>query len=276
MRALSRTLKLTKPLAVLDLETTGAVLQLDRVVEIAILKIYPDGRRATLHERLNPGCPIPPEATAIHGIDNADVRDCPTFKNVAAKIARFLKSCDLAGYNLIRFDLPLLQAEFSRAEFDFSFKGCRIVDACHIFIKKEPRDLTAALKLFCNEDRSQAHSALHDVYSCWKVLAAQLRRYTDLPLDMQGLHTFCNDRDERFVDASRRFEWRHNKAAFAFGKHRGRPLEDVAREDPDFLKWMLEADFPVEAKAIASAALKGKFPGRTVSPKSGQQGHSES
>jgi len=257
---MSRSLKLTRPLAILDLETTGTAPSLDRIVEIAILKIYPDGRKTKYHERVNPGVRIPPEATKVHGIGDKHVKECRPFKNLAAKIDRFLEGCDLAGYNLIRFDLPLLQFEFARAEVEFSLDGRRVVDACHIFHRKEPRDLAAALKFFCDEEHYQAHSALHDVRACWKVLAAQLGRYTDLPLDLQGLHNFCNERDERFVDADRKFEWRHDEATFTFGKYRGRSLKEVAKEEPGFLEWMLAKDFGPETKAIVQRALEGKFP----------------
>jgi DNA polymerase-3 subunit epsilon len=264
---MSRNLKLTRPLAVLDLETTGTVPSLDRIVEIAIVKIYPDGRKTRYHERVNPGVPIPPEATKVHGIGDKEVRNCPAFKNLAAKIGRFLEDCDLAGYNLVRFDLPLLRCEFARAGFEFWSDGRRIVDVCQIFHKKEPRDLPAALKFFCAQEHSQAHSALHDVRATWKVLEAQLTRYTDLPLDMQGLHDFCNEHDDRFVDAERKFEWRHNEATFAFGKYRGRSLREVAEEEPGFLEWMLTKDFEAETKAIVAEALKGHFPKQRVGGK---------
>ncbi len=240
---------------------------MDRIVEIAILKIYPDGKETKYHERVNPEVPIPPEATKVHGIGDEHVKDCVPFKKLAATIGQFLKDCDLAGYNLIRFDLPLLQNEFGRAEVELSLEERRIVDACQIFHRKEPRDLAAALKFFCGEEHSQAHSAMHDVRACWKVLEAQLSRYTDLPLDLQELHNYCNRRDERFADAERKFEWRHNEATFAFGKYKGRSLREVARQEPGFLEWMLASDFGAETKAIVERALKGKFPNRSASVK---------
>ncbi len=158
----------------------------------------------------------------------------------------------------------MLQNEFVRANVEFSSKGRRIVDACQIFHRKEARDLAAALRFFCNEEHSQAHSALDDVQACWKVLEAQLCRYTDLPLDLDGLHSFCNEREERFVDGDRKFEWRRNEATFAFGKYRGRSLKEIAKEEPSFLEWMLTRDFGSETKAIVLAALKGKFPKQSV------------
>src|ERR1700730_2980087 len=261
---MSRRLKLTKPLAILDLETTGTTTSQDRIVEIAILTIQQDGKETPYRKLVNPGIPIPPEATKVHGIDDDDVKDCPTFKELAVKIYQILEKSDLAGFNLIRFDLPMLQAEFARTKVKFSLENRRIIDACHIFHKKEPRDLAAALKFFCDEDHTGAHSAMTDVRACWKVLAAQVSRYKDLSLDLQGLHNFCNERDDRFVDAGRKFDWRHNEATFAFGKHRGSSLKDIAKREPDFLAWMLRSDFEPETKAIVEKALTGKFPERQV------------
>ena len=263
--AMSRRLKLTKPLAILDLETTGTTPSLDRIVEIAILKVYPDRTNASYHRRVNPEIPIPPEATRVHGIEDDDVKRCPPFTKLAPEISHFLANCDLAGYNLLKFDLPLLQSEFSRSKIAFSCENRRVVDACRIFQLKEPRDLISALKFFCNEQHSDAHSALHDVEACWKILRAQVIHYPDLPLDVHGLHDFCNPRDERFVDGDRKFEWRYNEATIAFGKNRGRSLKETAEQDPGFLEWMLRSDFGPETKEIAENALKGTYPKRPVS-----------
>jgi DNA polymerase III subunit epsilon len=257
---MTRRLKLTRPLAIVDLETTGTTVTLDRIVEIAIAKIQPDGSKSTYHKRINPGVPIPPEATKVHGIGDSDVRSCPQFKKLAAEIGKVLSNCDLAGYNLVKFDLPLLQNEFARAKVDLSWDNCRVVDVCQIFHRKERRDLGAALKFFCDEEHSGAHSALNDVEACWKVLKAQLIHYSDLPLDVQGLHKYCDPPDSRYVDGGRKFEWRFNQAHFAFGKHRGHSLHEVAEEDSEFLEWMLGADFPPDTREIVARALKGKFP----------------
>ena len=165
---MSLSLKLTRPLAVLDFETTGITPAFDRIVEIGILKIYPDGSRTDYHRRVNPECPIPPEATSIHGIGDDEVKECPSFKEIAPEVIQFLEDCDLAGFNLAKFDLPLLQKEFARAKIEFSKNKHRVVDVCRIFHRKEPRDLASALKFFCNEDHSAAHSALNDVEACWK------------------------------------------------------------------------------------------------------------
>jgi DNA polymerase III subunit epsilon len=263
---MSRRLKLTRPLAILDLETTGTATSHDRIVEIAILTIQPDGKKIPYRKLVNPGIPIPPEVTKVHGIDDEDVEGCPLFKELAVKIDRVLDGSDLAGFNLIKFDLPMLQAEFARSGIEFSLQNRRVIDAYHIFHKKEPRDLAAALKFFCDEQHTEAHSAMTDVRACWKVLEAQVSHYTDLPLDLQGLHDFCNERDNRFVDASRKFEWRHNEATLAFSKYKGRSLKDIAERERGFLEWMLEGDFEPETKAIAERALKGKFPRRKLQP----------
>jgi DNA polymerase-3 subunit epsilon len=263
---MSRTLKLSRPLAILDLETTGTTPIMDRIVEIAILKVDPNGSTAEYFERVNPGIPIPPEATEVHGIGDDEVKECPPFEKFAPKINMFLKGCDLAGYNLIKFDLPFLRSEFARVQCTVLFGQHCVVDACRIFHRKEPRDLISAVKFFCEQEHSQAHSAEDDVQACWKVLKAQIARYKDLPLNLEGLHSFCNERDARFIDEDRKFQWRYNEATIAFGKNRGRPLRDVAEDDAGFLEWMLKADFSTETKQIAKKALAGKFPRRQQAP----------
>jgi DNA polymerase-3 subunit epsilon len=264
----SFSLNLTRPLAVLDFETTGTAPAFDRIVEIGILKIFPEGSRTVYHRRVNPQCPIPPEATSVHGIGDDEVKQCPSFEKIAPELLQFLEECDLAGFNLLNFDLPLLQKEFARANVEFSRYKHRVVDACKIFHRKEPRNLISALKFFCNEDHSQSHSALHDVEACWRILEAQLTRYADLPRDMDGLDNFCSEQDGRFVDADRKFEWRYNEATIAFGKNRGRSLKEIVRQDPGFLQWILASDFGSETKDIVRKALEGKFPRQSAySPK---------
>jgi DNA polymerase-3 subunit epsilon len=261
---MDRKLKTSRPLAVLDLETTGVVPAQDRILEIAIVKVESDGRRALHHKRINPGIPIPPEATRVHGIRDQDVAECPSFEEVAPEIASILSGCDLIGYNLIKFDIPFLESEFVRAKIPFSLDRHRVIDACRIFQRKEPRDLTSALRFYCQEKFSNAHSAVADAEACWKVINAQLDTYDDLPLEIDTLHEFCNPRDYRFVDRDRKFEWRHNQATVAFGRNRGRSLKESAKEDPSFLEWILKSDFKPETKEIAKDALGGRFPERTA------------
>lgn len=260
-----RTLRLDRPLAIFDLETTGASPQLDRIVEIAILKIYPDGRKTKYRTLVNPEMQIPPEATKVHGIADKDVKRKPSFPKIARKVARILYDCDLGGYNAIRFDLPMLLSEFRRTGVPFAVGGRRVIDPYSIFVTKEPRNLAAACSFYCGKEHGNAHSALDDARACWQVLQAQLIRYTDLPCDLDGLHEFCSATGDRYLDTARKFEWRHNKATFAFGKHHGQFLEKVTKENPDYLAWMLEEDFPTDTKGIVQNALKGKFPTRSQS-----------
>jgi DNA polymerase-3 subunit epsilon len=256
---------LKRPLAILDLETTGVWTDYDRIVEIAILKVNPDHTHIKFHKRVNPGIPIPPEATEVHGISDKDVSKEPKFGTIAEKVVRFLHGCDLAGFNLIRFDLSMLKHEFDRAKVKFSLEGRRVVDACRIFHRKERRDLTAAYRFFCGAEHDEAHSALHDARATWEVLKAQLTHYEDLPTDLDGLHELCNEVDDRFVDGGASFVWRHRKAVFAFGKHRGTTLEVLARNDPSYLNWMLSQDFHIDTIRIVRNALDGKFPKWAIS-----------
>jgi len=260
-----RKLNTSRPLAVLDIETTGVVPLHDRIVEIAILRMEQDGRSATFHKRINPGIPIPPEASSVHGIRDEDVVDCPSFRELAGKIAEILSGCDLVGYNVIKFDIPFLQSEFTRTQMSFSLDQSRVIDAWRIFQRKEPRDLASALRFYCKEQLSSAHSAAADAEACWRVLSAQLNAYGDLPLEVTALQDFCNPHDDRFVDRDRKFEWRHNQATVAFGRNRGRSLKEMAKVDPGFLEWMLKSDFAQETKEIAKKALHGEFPERDTS-----------
>lgn len=260
---------LERPLAVFDLETTGTMPQKDRIVEIAILKIEPEGRRETLCHRVNPEMPIPREATAIHGITDADVAAEPTFRQLAPGLAEFLTSCDLAGFNLIRFDLPLLRHEFERASIPFRMAGRRLVDALTIFHHKEPRNLAAAHRFYCGEEFDEAHSAAADVRATYRVLLGQLRRYGDLPHSMDDLHRFCNPIEA--VDVDRRFVWQGDEVLFAFGKYRGQPLRSIVTADRGYLEWIAnESELPAEARRIARDALQGVFPLRLTSKSPGR------
>lgn len=248
---------LERPLAVFDLETTGTVPHQDRIVEIAIVKVEPDGRSETRTRRLNPGMPIPPEASAVHGIFDADVAHEPTFRQLAADLAEFLAGCDLAGFNVVKFDLPLLRHEFERAGIPFNMGGRRVVDAKTIFVRQEPRDLSAAHQLYCGETFENAHSAEADALATYRVLVGQLLHYDDLPHSMDGLHRLCNP--DEGVDADGRLRWRGGEAVFAFGRHRGLTLHAVSVADRDYLQWVMEGDFTPEFKDIVAAALQGRF-----------------
>ncbi len=251
-----------RPLVFFDLETTGTERTLDRIVEIAAVAVPPEGPPRVFDRRVNPGVRIPSEASAIHGITDADVKDAPTFRQIAPDLLAFLGEADLAGYNVRGFDIPLLLKEFERSGVAFRLEGRRIVDMQTIFFRKEPRDLGAALRFFAGREHSGAHAALADVVASAEVLAGQLRRYPDLPRTLGGLHEFSAPIEGRWVDPDKRFFWRDGEAVFAFGDHRGRSLALVAETNPDYLDWMVRKDFPEPAKEIVRNARRGVFPKR--------------
>lgn len=247
-------LTLRRPLAIFDLETTGIDTRTDRVVEISILKVWPQRRAEEHTRRLNPGIPIAPEATAIHGIADADVRDAPRFEEVADDLLDRLDGCDLCGFNLKRFDLPLLATEFRRAGRSFSLEGRALIDPQEIFHARERRDLTAAVRFYLGRDHEDAHSAVADVRATAAILDAMLTRYPDLRRDVEGLHV--QFQDPRAVDPNGFFTRVGGEIRFAKGKHRGQPLAFIARTYPDYLEWMLAEDFFEDTKAIARDALR--------------------
>ena len=255
-------LKLTRPLAVFDLETTGTAIGVDRIVEIAILKINPDGTEKPYRWRVNPEMPIPSESSAVHGIYDKDVEREPPFGEVAPRVAEILKGCDLAGYSILGFDLPLLKSEFKRVDVDFSPKGRHVIDPLRIFNRTEPHKLEDAYLFYCKSKHEAAHSASEDTRVCWEVMQAQLDRYADLPRNIEELHDYCQPPDDRYVDSDKKFEWRYGQAAFAFGPCRGLLLKDVATDNRSFLDWILRKDFSEETKRIVRDALEGKFPAR--------------
>lgn len=260
---MSEKLVLDRPLAVFDIESTGVVPQRDRIVEIAVIKITQDGTTKSTVRRLNPQMPIPPGATAIHGITDADVADCPTFGDIAERLFNYLDGCDLAGYNITSFDVPMLEMEFKRVGIDFHISERRILDAYNIFCKLYPRTLTAAYQFFCGKNLEGAHGALADTTATWEVLLGQLARHPELPKDTAGLASFCDLTDPEQVDKNRRFKWNGDEVIINFGKHSGRGLRDIAENEPGFLRWIIKSDFSDEVKEIASNALIGKFPQRT-------------
>ena len=249
-----KNIRLDRPLAVLDLETTGTDPKLDRIIEISILKVRPDGGHDHRTRRVNPGVPIPPQATAIHGISDDDVAGSPTFRAIAPGLVRFLDGCDLAGFNILNFDLRLLAAEFNRVGLVFPVAGRRIIDACRIYHQREPRDLTAALKFYCGLEHEGAHGAAADVLATTAILDAQVARYADLPRTIEGLHAHCNDANA--IDMSGMFG-RDEDGVIVFirGKYKGRSLSDIAASKPDYLEWMQREDFYDDTKAIAAEAL---------------------
>ena len=252
--------KLERPLAVFDLEATGTSPRADRIVEISIVRIMPDHSRKSYNRRINPRIPIPEEATAIHGITNEDVAECPVFPDVAQEIYGLLEECDLCGYNVLRFDIPMLVEEFLRAEIEFDIENRRIIDAQRIYHRREPRDLTAALSFYCGEMHLDAHGAEADVLATIRVLEGQFMKYKDLPEDMDELHEYCNPRDPTWVDRTGRLKWRNSQIVLNFGRMKGKPLKDIIENDSGFIKWMLRSDFPRDTKQIIHDATQGKWP----------------
>ena len=257
-----RTLELDRPLVVFDLETTGVDPESDRIVEISACRLEPGGSRAWLDHRVNPGAPIPPEATAIHGISDQDVADAPSFEQLADDIEAFLEGADLGGFNVARFDLPALDAEFRRAGRDAALTERRVIDVMTIFHRKERRDLGAAVRLYLGREHDGAHAARADVEATVGVLEAQVRRYADLPGTVEELDAWCKAPPPGALDHGRRLVWNDAEAVVNFGPHRGRSLREVAA-DPEargFLRWILGKDFDADVKRIVADALDGKFP----------------
>jgi len=246
-------LKLKRPIAFFDLETTGTNPAKDRIVEIAIVKINPDGSRETYEKRLNPEMPIPAEASAIHGIHDEDVAHAPTFAQVAHEIKQFLQHCDLGGYNSNQFDLPLLAESFLRVEVPIDFRKRKKVDVQQIFFKKEQRTLSAALQFYCQKELTGAHGALADVHATIDVLEGQLARYDDLENDIDALDKFTGNNE--FLDYSRRIRLKEEVPYFNFGKHKGKPVAKVFKEEPQYYDWMMQADFPLDTKQAISDIL---------------------
>jgi DNA polymerase-3 subunit epsilon len=247
-------LVLSKPLAILDLETTGIDAQTDRIVEIGILKVLPDRRQIRRNHRVNPGIPIPPEATAVHGITDANVANEPRFEQLATEIRNFLDGCDLCGFNLKDFDLRFLYCEFNRASQPFSLEGRVFIDPMKIFHARERRDLAAAVRFYCGREHEDAHSASADALATAEVLDAMLARYADLPRTVAGLDQHL--KDPNAVDSIGNFIRVKGEIRFAFGKHRGQPLDTVARSKPSYLQWMLAQDFLDDTKALVKDALR--------------------
>ena len=251
---------LRRPLVFFDLETTGIDLAADRIVQFAFVKVHADKSQEEWMELVNPGIPIPPEASQIHHITDDMVRDKPNFAEFAQKIQQFLQGCDLGGFNIQRFDVPFLQAELQRCNCSLELQHIKILDVQTIFHKREPRDLAAAYRFYCNKQHDGAHDALADVRVTLEVLSAQLSRYPDLPREVKGLHSFCRTVDDRWVTMDRKLYWRNKEAIIAFGKHKGKSLQWVCQNDADYLTWIQNGDFSEEFRALAAEALKGNFP----------------
>jgi len=242
-------LNLKRPIAFIDLETTGINVSTDRIVELSVLKISPNGKEEWMSTRVNPEMAIPPKTTAIHGISNEDVANSPTFIEVAKKLAVFLEGCDLAGYNAIKFDIPVLAEEFLRVNIDFNFRKRRYIDVQVIFHKKEQRTLSAAYQFYCKKDLEDAHSSKADTAATFEVLKCQLDRYKDLENDVEKLADFSSFNSN--VDFAGRIILNENGVeVFNFGKHKGKPVEVVFSEEPAYYSWMMNGEFPLYTKKV--------------------------
>lgn len=252
---LEQLLPLDRPVVVFDTETTGTNARFDRIIEIACVKICGDGRREVWLRRVNPSIPIPAASTAIHGIRDADVAGLPRFADVAPELAAFLEGCDLAGYNITGFDLPVLRVEFLRAGVSFEVRERRLLDAQRIFFAREPRHLAAAARFYCQCEHNGAHGALADAEMTLKVLIGQLERYSELPRSVPELHAlFCAGLDQD-MDPEGRIRLVHGEPTVNFGRNRGRTLKDISREEPRFLRWILKGDFSEPVKELARRFL---------------------
>ncbi len=254
-------IQLNRPLAFFDLEATGMLTAKDRIVEFAFIKINPDGTKEEWRELVNPEMPIPPDATAIHHITDADVADKPTFKDFAPKLNKFLEGADLGGYNLVRFDVPMLVEEFLRAGVEFDIEKRRIVDAMRLFYLMEPRNLKAAYKFYCGKTLEDAHSALADTQATFEVFLGQLDKYQGQPVidekdtehpplswDLDNIHHLSAG---RFADLTGQIAFNDKgEEIFNFGKHKGRTVREVFTSEQGYYDWMMKADFPLQTKRV--------------------------
>lgn len=242
-------LNLKNPLVFFDLETTGINIVKDRIVEISFVKVYPNGKEESKTRRINPGIPIPPESTAIHGITDEDVKNCPTFKEIAKSLAAQIEGCDLAGFNSNRFDIPMLAEEFLRAGLDVDLNKRKFVDVQTIFHKMEQRTLTAAYKFYCGKDIEHPHSAEADTVATYEILKAQLDRYSELQNDVNYLSQYSSYSNN--VDFAGRMVYNENKEeVINFGKYKGQLVVDVLKKDPSYYSWIMNGDFTLNTKKM--------------------------
>ncbi len=239
-------LQLSRPIVFIDLETTGMNIAIDRIVEIAIIKILPDKTKVVKHKLINPQMPIPKVSSDIHGITDDKVKEAPTFKDVANELKQFIDNADLSGYNSNRFDIPLLMEEFIRAGISLDMTDRRMLDVQTIFHMMEKRTLAAAYKFYCEKELVDAHSAEVDATATWEILEAQLERYQNLGETIDTVLQFTGE--EKYVDFARRFVMDNDVEVFNFGKHKGRSVAQVLKAEPQYYDWMMKGDFPLHTK----------------------------
>lgn len=251
-------LKLKRPLLFFDIESTGLNVASDRIVEISMVKVMPDGSRDVKTRRVNPTIPIPEAARAVHGISDEDVKDCPTFAQLAKSMMAWMEGCDIAGYNSLNFDIPMLTEEFMRVGLDPKFRERNLVDVQVIFYKKEPRTLSGAYKFYCGKNLEDAHAAEADTMATLEVLESQLDRYPDLENDVAALADFTK-RQKMLDYAGRIVLDEHDVPIFNFGKHKGRSVREVLEQEPSYYTWMQNGDFTQDTKNVLTKIyLEGK------------------
>jgi DNA polymerase-3 subunit epsilon len=239
-------LQLSRPIAFIDLETTGINIASDRIVEIAIIKFLPDNTKQLKHKFINPQMPIPKSSSEIHGITDEKIKDAPTFKEAANELKQFIDNSDLSGYNSNKFDIPLLMEEFLRAGIVIDMSNRRMLDVQTIFHMMEKRTLEAAYKFYCEKELTDAHSAQADVQATSEILEAQLKKYENLGNTVESVLKFIGE--EKYVDFARRFVMDNNVEIFNFGKHKGRSVAEVLKAEPQYYDWMMRGEFPLHTK----------------------------
>jgi DNA polymerase-3 subunit epsilon len=239
-------LQLTRPICFIDLETTGINVSTDKIVEIAIVKIMPDGTKQVKRKLVNPEMAIPKAASEIHGISDEMVKEAPTFKQIANEIKQFIELSDLAGYNSNRFDIPMLNEEFLRAGISVDIESRKLLDVQKVYHMMEQRTLSAAYKFYCNKNLEDAHSAEADATATWEVLEAQLEKYPQIGATVDAVVKFTGE--DQIVDFARRFIFENGVEIFNFGKHKGKPVTQVLKEEPQYYDWMMKGDFALHTK----------------------------
>lgn len=254
-------MKLTRPLVVLDLETTGTWVEKDRIVEIGMVRLAPEGEQSAYKARVNPGMPIPPRVIEIIGIRDEDVKDCPRFPKIASEVLAFIGDADLGGFNVERFDLPVLERELFDAGIKFEWRTRTLYDAQRIYHLHEKRTLKAAYQFYCSKELIDAHTAMADAEASLEILSAQIERYGNPDQGLESLRDFRYEEKDDYFDEEKKFRWWNGELYPVFGKYAKRTsLKEIARKEPTYLQWMLTADFSEPAKGMIRGVLTGKFP----------------
>ena len=260
-------MKLSRPLVVLDLETTGTWLERDRIVEIALVRLSPDGSRESYTSRVNPCMPIPPRVSQITGITNEDVKDSPRFAQIAPEVLAFIGDADLGGFNIERFDLIILERQFFEAGIKFEWRSRAIYDAQKIYHLHERRDLKAAYQFYCGKALVNGHTAMGDTEATLEILVSQIERYGKVEQGIESLRDFDYERIDDFFDPEKKFRWWNGEIYPVFGKYaRKSPLKEIVQKDRGYLEWLLTTDFTQSTKEMLRGVLEGRFPQKVERP----------